>query len=139
MGDIQLINGSWQQTIAYLIQQLNIDVNNSFSAITGDTNIVIEEFIPNSNSIYCINVIDEPLKHQPITVKLIKKQLPPQIKTINLTRSAAHLRVCGPSSNNQKYIDCANCLNKWLAENQNYQLKDLTGTKTGCNVWKPCF
>lgn len=150
MEDIQLINGSWVQTIAYMLLGLDTNISgkldeqiaaiNQYSGLTectsGATNITIEEYFQNIPPKYVINVTDEPLCHirGDINVRLQRRQLPQQIINIDITRKAAYNRICGASSgSDSRLVNCFSCVDKWLASHPNYELKDFTSSKIGCN------
>jgi len=149
MEDIKLINGSWSQTIAYMLSNLDSNILskldeqlvaiNQYAYLSGSTNgktnVIIEEYFNNIPPKYVINVIDDPIPifKPEINVTLQRKQLPQQIIKVNITNRNAYNRICGQSSgSDSKLQDCFECVNKWINEHPNYELKDFTSSKIGC-------
>lgn len=100
----------------------------------GDVNINVEE------KIYCeskpiLEVTYEPIKNRTINVhKTVTKVVVPP-KVIKIKQKEAYARVCG-TPNPSDYVQCVQCVDKWLESNPNPELKQVTRSGTGCGIKK---
>jgi hypothetical protein len=79
-------------------------------------------------------VVYEPLPRQP-KVNVIQKDVfitpPPKVNKIKIKE--AYTRVCG-TPNPSDYVKCVQCVDKWLSNNPNPHLSQVTRKGTGCRV-----
>jgi hypothetical protein len=81
-------------------------------------------------------VVYEPLPRQP-KVNIVQKDVfitpPPKVNKIKIKE--AYTRVCG-TPNPSDYAQCVQCVDKWLSNNPNPELKQVTRSGTGCGKLK---
>lgn len=149
MEDYTPIGGTWQQDISYRLKDLSdkfsekefcCNVEVVTSAITATsvveviTNIYQQQdtvFIPSSLPII------SPQDNQ--TIVYTTNYIKPEPKVIDVGLITAYQRCCGDAySIDSKYINCRNCVDKWLQDHKDgFELKQLTSSGTGCSINKP--
>lgn len=155
---VELINGNWNQTIAYLLEELTYLVtsgntdNQLILQKLDELNQIIQTYTSATTEVTITDIINLPPKQitvvdytfapHPKPIIKYKQQTvipPPIVKNINLKQ--VYLSQCGMyDTNNSRYIECTKCVDKWLAENNNVRPTKNIGCckcKKSNNVIKP--
>ena len=145
----ELINNSWIQTNAYLLQSIKELIanytgntsNGNCSGCTGcsgcTTNITVQPSDVILNQTICLpqqySYICNPLPiitTQNNVIHNVTYVTPPP-KVIDISRNNAYSRVCGTGP---EFDDCKRCVDKWLdAHTDGFHISELTSSGTGCS------
>tara|TARA_R110001599_G_scaffold333722_1_gene549759 strand:+ start:210 stop:635 length:426 start_codon:yes stop_codon:yes gene_type:complete len=126
---MNLINGSWVQTISKQIEYLeglleNLNEccesgNTENECVSAATTVNVTDIINIPPKEITVVEWASPKKPTPIiTVEAKYVQPPPRIHTVNVN-SIYPSQCGGGSSNNPKYVECMQCVDAWLANNNN--------------------
>jgi len=82
-------------------------------------------------TIYNTTAIITPQPNQ--KVEYVNNYIQPKPRVINVALQGIYSRMCGSSSPNSKYVNCIQCVDKWLNNNPDKRSPlDLTSSNTGC-------
>jgi hypothetical protein len=139
-----LINGSWIQTIAYLLHDLQCNtgttVGSSASTICEDvqTTIVVEEFVDGRpRTIVTTITRPQPANEPPIIFSRIRTVLTGTnyiTKIINgIDVFRMKLKLCGGHYMRSNVLDCWNCVQAYFDANPDALVRDYSRSNTGCS------
>jgi hypothetical protein len=122
MSQQSLINGNWNQTISYQLQQLYELIDNgvitidqlqdAIASLTATTTVtVIQTTYAPQQTVYIEQTT--PLK-QPVTVSYQQQVITPQPQTVYLNNSQIKRQVCGLPSPKDEYYVCADAVDKYI-------------------------
>jgi hypothetical protein len=121
MSEVQPINGSWIQTIANIVNDLNIVLNEL--TITSTTQVVVATnvLLPQET----ITVVTNSNIQQPKpTITFQTNYIQPAPRVIRITNADLKTRFCGRPSSDAKYAACSRCIDEQLQANPQSRLDD---------------
>jgi hypothetical protein len=118
----ELINGNWNQTISYQLEQLYVLIDNgvitieqlqaAIASLTATTTVtVIQTVYAPQQTVYIEQTT--PLQ-QPVSVVYQQNVITPQPKQVYLNNSDAKRQVCGLPCPKDTYYICANAVDKYI-------------------------
>jgi len=144
MSNFKLRNGTYIQTIAYQLHELQHMLEGLISGGTGDicntttgtTDVVITNVVTAPNTYITVQQnYEPPIVSRPVNVRHETVVKPG--KVIKIVKNDMHSKICGSSSPDSKYVNCIKCVDAYMAANPNATLLDLTPSGTGCYLNKP--
>jgi hypothetical protein len=117
-----IINGNWNQTISYQLEQLNELIENgvitidqlqaAIAAITATTTVtVVQTSYAPQQTVYIEN--NTPL-NQPVSVVYTQQVITPQPQQVYLNNAEAKRQVCGLPSPKDEYYVCAAAVDRYI-------------------------
>lgn len=107
-------------------------VNNYTSGRTEEIIFNVVTVLPQQTIFNTIQTMLAPMSNPPKVIVKYSSIAPPPI-IINIEKKSIYGKICGNSSVDSNYVNCTNCVDKWLIDNPNYLIGDLTSTNTGCS------
>ena len=139
MGEIQLVNGNWIETIAHLINDKEC-TNNCCTGET-QTTVIVEEYVNGAPKTIVTTVVKPKVTNEPSIVYRKSTTVVPTYNYVTKIINGIDLltvqrELCGFAPSNNYAMDCFNCVERFFNANPDAVKGDYTLKNTGCGKCK---